>query len=126
METDYFSLRLRSLTADLNVPKQTLETASQVARQAFENHRRAGATVSEAIERAEDILLENLAPTLSAASRLKDILAIDFADVPALSAPPHFGNLVENLMPLLSKPASRLTDAYIVGLLTDYTDTTLL
>jgi hypothetical protein len=125
METDYFSLRLLSLTVDLNVPEQILKIASGVARETFEDHRRAGAMVSQAIERAEESLLETLAPTLNAASRLKDILATDFAHVPALSTPPHFGNLVENLMPLLSKPASRLTDAYIVGLLTDYTDTTL-
>lgn len=122
METDYFSLRLNTLTADLNIPDTVLESAIKAARQAFEEQRRAGAAVNLAIENAEAVMLEPINPILEAASRLKDILASDLAHVPALSSPPHFGILVQQFMPLLTEPASRLADAYIVGLLVEYKD----
>ncbi|WP_460913101.1 hypothetical protein [Spirosoma areae] len=122
METDYFSLRLNTLTADLNIPDAILESATEAARQAFEEQRRAGAAVNLAIEHAEAVMLETITPTLDAASRLKDILTTDFAHVPALASPPHFGKLVQQFMPLLTDPPSRLADAYIVGLLTEYLD----
>lgn len=122
METDYFSLRLNTLTADLNIPIALLESAVKAARLAFEDQRRAGATVELAIEQAELVMLETITPILDAATRLKDILASDFMNLPALAHAPHFGKLVEQFMPLLIGPPSRLADAYIVGLLEAYTD----
>lgn len=125
METDYFSLRLSSLTADLNLSPEAIARAAQLARHTFEEQRRTGLPVSEAIEKGEAVLLEGLTPTLDAASRLKDILAADFGHVPALSRPPHFGHLLQEFMSLLTQPATRLADAYIVGLLIDYNENQL-
>ena len=122
METDYFSLRLTTLTADLNIPIALLESAVKATRLAFEEQRRAGVTIDLAIEQAELVMLETITPILDAATRLKDILASDFTKLPALAHAPHFGKLVEQFMPLLIGPPSRLADAYIVGLLEAYSD----
>ena len=122
METDYFSLRLSTLTADLNIATDVLESAAAAARQALEDQRRAGVPVDLATERAEAIMLATITPTLEAASRLKNILEEDFAGRPELSLPPHFPVLLQKFMPLLSEPQSRLTDAYIIGLVVEYTD----
>ena len=122
METDYFSLRLNTLTADLNIPIALLESAVKAARLTFEDQRRAGVTIDLAIEQAELVMLETITPILDAASRLKDILASDFTKLPALADAPHFGKLMEQFMPVLIDPPGRLADAYIVGILAAYTD----
>lgn len=120
METDYFVLRLRRLTADLPLSIDVLNSSIQAAQQSFEEQRREGHSIDQALGIAESVMLETITPILEAASRLKDILQTDFADFPGLTQPPHIGQLVEEFMPLLSQPSSRLADAYIVGLLVDY------
>lgn len=122
MTTDYFSLRLSTLTADLNIAPDVLESTAAAGRRALEEQRRAGVPVDLATERAEAIMLEAITPTLEAASRLKDILEDDFAGLPELSVPPHFPVLLQKFMPLLVEPQSRLTNAYIIGLVVEYTD----
>ncbi|WP_338877288.1 hypothetical protein WBJ53_32915 (plasmid) [Spirosoma sp. SC4-14] len=120
METDYFSLRLTTLTADLSLTAEQLESSLTAARKSFEDQRRQGADVHQALEIAEATLQETIQPTVQAASRLKDILANDFIQVPALAYPPHFGQLLQQLMPALAGSQTRLTDAYLVGLVLDY------
>lgn len=122
MTTDYFSLRLSTLTADLNITPDVLDSAATAGRQALEDQRRAGVPVDLATERADAIMLETITPTLAAASRLKDILADDFAGHPELSVPPHFPVLLQKFMPLLVDSQNRLTDAYIIGSVVEYTD----
>lgn len=125
METDHFSLRFRSLTADLPVTADQQQSAVTAAQTTFENLRRDGVPLSQAIEVAVSVLLETITPMLDAASRLKDILEENFADVPALANPPHFPLLLQQLMPLLGEAQNRLADAYIIGLVTEYRDKNL-
>lgn len=122
METTHFSLRLSSLTADLPVSADQQQLAVTAAQTTFEELRRNGVPLTQAIEVAESILLENITPILDAASRLKDILADDFAGQPELASPPHFPILLQKYMPLLAEPQSRLIDAYIIGLVIEYRD----
>ena len=122
MTTDYFSLRLSTLTTDLNIAPDVLESTAAVGRQALEDQRRAGVPVDLATERAEAIMLETITPVIEAASRLKDILEDNFAGRPELSVPPHFPVLLQKFMLLLVEPRSRLTDAYIIGVVVEYTD----
>ena len=126
METTYFTLRFGSLTAELDLPADQQQTAVTAAETTFEELRRLGSSVAEAIEVAESVLMEQITPTLEAASRLQDILFDDFATSPDLARAPHFPLLLAEFMPLLKQPQSRLADAYLVGLIADYQDKHLL
>jgi hypothetical protein len=53
MDTDYFSRRLISLTAQFNLPESLLESAVLAARETFEEQRRTNDSVSLAVEQAE-------------------------------------------------------------------------
>ncbi|GAB4043377.1 hypothetical protein [Spirosoma jeollabukense] len=122
METDYFSLRLSRLAADLPIHANQQQSAVTAAQNTFEELRRQGVPLQQAIDNAESVLLETITPTLDAASRLKDILADDFDQQPELASSPHFPVLLEKFIPLLVEPRSRLADAYIIGLITEYRD----
>ncbi|AUD05443.1 hypothetical protein [Spirosoma pollinicola] len=122
METNHFSLRLSSLTADLPINADQQQSAVTAAQNTFEELRRQGVPLHQAIENAESVLLETITPTLDAASRLKDILANDFEPQPELASSPHFPILLQKFMPMLVESESRLANAFIVGLVSEYRD----
>lgn len=122
MDTDYFALRIGTLTTDLPLSADVLTASILAAQQTFEDQRRAGASVDQAIDLAEAELLEAINPIQQAASRLKDLLAEEFEPRPELAHPPHFPVLLQKLMPLLMEPPSRLADVYILGLVIEYAE----
>ncbi|CCH57608.1 hypothetical protein BN8_p06804 (plasmid) [Fibrisoma limi BUZ 3] len=122
METNHFSLLFSRVTADLPIPAEQQQSAVTAAQNTFEESRRQGASIQDALESAESTLLETVTPVLEAASRLKDILATDFESHPELASQPHFPRLLQKFLPLLVEPQSRLADTYITGLIIEYTE----
>lgn len=126
MHTNYFSLRVSTLTRGLGVNPTLLSATEELGRNSFEGQRRDGVDVNNALEAAESVMLENLQTVLDGASRLKELLAIDFSQHPELAEPPHLTHLFQQLQPILSHVNSeqwtRLAELMVVGMVAEYVE----